>query len=32
VTETLTPEGASFQDWMSQELKGIKAALAKAGG
>ncbi len=32
VTETLTPEGASFQDWMSRELKGIKAALAKAGG
>ncbi len=32
VTETLTPEGASFQDWMSQELKGIKVALAKAGG
>jgi len=32
VTETPTPEGASFQGWMSQELKGIKAALVKAGG
>ena len=32
VTETLTPEGASFQDWMARELKGIEAALAKAGG
>ena len=29
VTETLTPEGASFQDWMAAELKGIKAALDK---
>ncbi|MGV1048869.1 MAG: metal ABC transporter solute-binding protein, Zn/Mn family [Solirubrobacterales bacterium] len=32
VTETLTPEGASFQDWMAQELRGIEAALARAGG
>ncbi len=32
VTETLTPEGAGFQDWMSRELKGIRAALARAGG
>ena len=30
VTETLAPEGASFQDWMSSELKGLQAALAKA--
>jgi zinc/manganese transport system substrate-binding protein len=32
VTETLTPEGASFQQWMAQELRGIRAALARAGG
>ena len=32
VTETTTPEGASFQQWMVRELKGIEAALAKAGG
>ncbi len=32
VTETMTPEGASFQEWMVRELKGIKAALAKAEG
>ncbi len=32
VTETMTPEGASFQQWRSRELKGIEAALAKAGG
>lgn len=32
VTETLTPEGASFQQWMARELKGIEAAFAKAGG
>jgi zinc/manganese transport system substrate-binding protein len=32
VTETMTPEGASFQQWMTRELKGIEAALAKAGG
>jgi zinc/manganese transport system substrate-binding protein len=30
VTETLTPEGASFQAWMSRELRGLRAALAKA--
>ncbi len=30
VTETLTPEGTSFQDWMSRELKGIQTALEKA--
>jgi zinc/manganese transport system substrate-binding protein len=32
VTETLTPEGASFQAWMTRELEGLRAALAKAGG
>jgi zinc/manganese transport system substrate-binding protein len=32
VTETMTPEGASFQVWMVHELKGINAALAKAAG
>jgi zinc/manganese transport system substrate-binding protein len=31
VTETTTPEGASFQFWMSRELEGLRAALAKAG-
>jgi zinc/manganese transport system substrate-binding protein len=32
VTETLTPEGASFQAWMSRELRGLQAALARSGG
>jgi zinc/manganese transport system substrate-binding protein len=32
VTETLTPEGASFQAWMSRELEGLRAALARATG
>lgn len=32
VTETLTPEGASFQEWMVDELRGIETALGKAGG
>jgi zinc/manganese transport system substrate-binding protein len=32
VTETLTPAGASFQDWQVRQLKGISAALAKATG
>ena len=32
VTETLTPEGTSFQDWMSRQLRGIEAALARSGG
>ncbi|WP_030906139.1 metal ABC transporter solute-binding protein, Zn/Mn family [Streptomyces sp. NRRL F-5126] len=32
VTETLTPAGASFQDWQVRQLKGIKAALAKGTG
>lgn len=27
VTETLTPEGASFEDWMVRELEGIQEAL-----
>ncbi len=30
VTETLTPEGASFQAWQVRELEGLRAALAKA--
>ncbi|HEY2335322.1 MAG TPA: zinc ABC transporter substrate-binding protein [Solirubrobacterales bacterium] len=32
VTETLTPEGGSFQAWMVEELEGLDAALAKAAG
>jgi zinc/manganese transport system substrate-binding protein len=32
VTETLTPEGASFQAWMVRELEGIRAALRADGG
>jgi zinc/manganese transport system substrate-binding protein len=32
VTETLAPEGASFQAWQSRELEGLRAALAEAGG
>jgi zinc/manganese transport system substrate-binding protein len=32
VTETLTPEGASFQEWMSRQLKDLRAALARAAG
>jgi zinc/manganese transport system substrate-binding protein len=31
VTETLTPEGASFQAWMVRELEGIQKALRSAG-
>jgi zinc/manganese transport system substrate-binding protein len=31
VTETPTPEGASFQIWMSRELEGLRTALARAG-
>jgi zinc/manganese transport system substrate-binding protein len=31
VTETMTPEGASFQAWQSRELEGLAAALATAG-
>jgi zinc/manganese transport system substrate-binding protein len=30
VTETMTPEGASFQAWQSRELEGLRAALRKA--
>jgi zinc/manganese transport system substrate-binding protein len=32
VTETLTPEGASFQSWMVRELRGIEVALGRGGG
>jgi zinc/manganese transport system substrate-binding protein len=32
VTETLTPAGASFQQWQTTQLKGLAAALAKATG
>ncbi|NUR59000.1 MAG: zinc ABC transporter solute-binding protein [Catenulispora sp.] len=32
VTETLSPAGASFQDWMVGELTSLKAALAQATG
>ena len=32
VTETMTPEGASFEAWQSRELEGLAAALARAGG
>jgi zinc/manganese transport system substrate-binding protein len=32
VTETLTPEGASFQAWMVRELEGIDKALQEGSG
>ena len=32
VTETLTPEGASFEQWMVRELEGIQKALRSGGG
>lgn len=32
VTETLTPEGASFQDWMSHQLRVLQRALARSAG
>ncbi|GGU33252.1 metal ABC transporter solute-binding protein, Zn/Mn family [Streptomyces violascens] len=32
VTETLTPAGASFQDWQVRQLTGIEQALAQATG
>jgi zinc/manganese transport system substrate-binding protein len=32
VTETLTPEGASFEAWMVHELEGIDKALQSGGG
>jgi zinc/manganese transport system substrate-binding protein len=31
VTETLTPEGASFQTWMVRQLEGIDTALQEGG-
>lgn len=31
LTETPAPEGASFQAWMTRELRGLRAALARAG-
>jgi zinc/manganese transport system substrate-binding protein len=32
ITETLSPENASFQDWQSSQLQGIQSALALATG
>ncbi len=32
VTETLTPESASFQQWQSRQLRGIAQALARGTG
>ena len=32
VTETMTPAGASFEQWLSRELRGIAAALAQGAG
>jgi zinc/manganese transport system substrate-binding protein len=32
ITETLTPAGASFQDWQVTQLTGLKRALAQATG
>jgi len=32
VTETLTPAGATFEEWMVDELRGIEAALTKGTG
>jgi zinc/manganese transport system substrate-binding protein len=32
VTETLSPAGYSFQEWMISELQGLQTALAKATG
>ncbi len=31
-TETMTPEGASFEQWMTRELRGIERALGEAKG
>jgi zinc/manganese transport system substrate-binding protein len=31
ITETLSPAGASFQDWQSAQLHALRAALAQAG-
>jgi zinc/manganese transport system substrate-binding protein len=32
VTETLTPAGATFQDWQTRQLEALQAALASATG
>ncbi len=32
VTETLSPAGASFQDWQSAQLQALAEALAQATG
>jgi hypothetical protein len=32
ITETLTPAGASFQDWQVAQLNGLKQALGQATG
>jgi zinc/manganese transport system substrate-binding protein len=32
VTETLSPAGASFQDWQSTQLQALQTALAQARG
>ncbi len=32
VTETLTPAGASFEAWMSRQLRGLERALARSAG
>jgi zinc/manganese transport system substrate-binding protein len=32
VTETLTPQGIAFQDWQSDQLRQLQAALAQATG
>ena len=32
VTETLTPAGATFQQWQVRQLQAIAAALAEATG
>ncbi|MDT4934990.1 MAG: zinc/manganese transport system substrate-binding protein, partial [Pseudonocardiales bacterium] len=32
VTETLSPAGASFQDWQSNQLRTLESALAQATG
>jgi zinc/manganese transport system substrate-binding protein len=32
VTETLSPAGASFQDWQSTQLQALQTALARGTG
>lgn len=32
VTETLSPENVTFQDWQSKQLQALASALARAGG